>query len=62
MQMEKLPKVEGFPVDAVPKTPYPGDSALYTKLQDRLNKELFKGGGQVWAQGSVHAHARHSFA
>jgi fatty acid desaturase (delta-4 desaturase) len=56
VQMEKLPKVEGFPVDAVPKTPYPGDSALYTKLQDRLNKELFKGGGQgLQRNGSMDA-------
>jgi acyl-lipid (7-3)-desaturase (Delta-4 desaturase) len=39
-----LPKLEGFPVDAIPRAPYPNDSELYNAIRDRVRKEVFKGG------------------
>ncbi len=47
VQMAKLPEITSFPIEAVPRSPYPGDSALYAKIKARLSTELFKGGGQL---------------
>jgi hypothetical protein len=30
---DRLPKLEGFPVDAVPRSPYPNDSELYNAIR-----------------------------
>lgn len=39
----KLPVLQGFPVSAVPRAPYPGDSKLYTAIRQRVRKEVFAG-------------------
>jgi len=39
-----LPKLDGFPVAAVPRSPYPNDSELYNAIRARVRKEVFKGG------------------
>jgi len=36
-----LPKLEGFPVDAVPRSPRPNDSPLYNNIRNRVREELF---------------------
>ena len=36
-----LPKLEGFPVDAVAKSPRPNDSPLYNNIRNRVREELF---------------------
>jgi fatty acid desaturase (delta-4 desaturase) len=36
-----LPKLDGFPVDSVPKSPRPNDSPLYNAIRDRVRTELF---------------------
>jgi acyl-lipid (7-3)-desaturase (Delta-4 desaturase) len=36
-----LPVLEGFPVDQVPKSPRPNDSALYNAIRTRVRTELF---------------------
>lgn len=41
--LNRLPKLEGFPVDAVPRSPYPNDSDLYNTIRERVKKEVFKG-------------------
>jgi len=43
-RLQMLPKLEGFPVDAIPRAPYPNDSELYNAIRDRVRKEVFKGG------------------
>uniref|UniRef100_A0A7S1I0Z8 Cytochrome b5 heme-binding domain-containing protein n=1 Tax=Eutreptiella gymnastica TaxID=73025 RepID=A0A7S1I0Z8_9EUGL len=55
-QMGKLPLLEDFPVEAVPKTPYPGDSELYRKIQGRILTELMQRGGKgIQRNGSMDA-------
>jgi fatty acid desaturase (delta-4 desaturase) len=38
-----LPQLEGFPVDAVPRTPRPNDSDAFLAIEERVLKEVFKG-------------------
>ena len=42
-RLRRLPKLEGFPVDAVPVSPRPSDSELYVTIRERVRKEVFKG-------------------
>lgn len=42
-QLKRLPILHGFPVDAVPRSPYPNDSELYNTIRERVRKEVFKG-------------------
>ncbi|KAG2496097.1 hypothetical protein HYH03_005700 [Edaphochlamys debaryana] len=41
--LKRLPVLEGFPVDAVPRSPRPNDSELYNAIRERVKKEVFKG-------------------
>eukprot|EP00878_Enallax_costatus_P021083 GHUV01022305.1.p1 GENE.GHUV01022305.1~~GHUV01022305.1.p1 ORF type:complete len:517 (+),score=135.46 GHUV01022305.1:3007-4557(+) len=41
--LKRLPVLEGFPVDAVPRSPYPNDSDLYNTIRQRVRSEIFKG-------------------
>mmetsp|Transcript_11219 Transcript_11219/g.24171 ORF Transcript_11219/g.24171 Transcript_11219/m.24171 type:complete len:511 (+) Transcript_11219:159-1691(+) len=41
--LKRLPVLEGFPVDAVPRSPYPNDSDIYNTIRERVRKEVFKG-------------------
>lgn len=41
--LKRLPVLEGFPVDAVPRSPYPNDSEIYNAIRERVRKEVFKG-------------------
>lgn len=43
-RIKSLPVIKGFPVDSVPKAPYPNDSQVYTTLKARVRKEIFHGG------------------
>mmetsp|Transcript_20975 Transcript_20975/g.35178 ORF Transcript_20975/g.35178 Transcript_20975/m.35178 type:complete len:561 (-) Transcript_20975:446-2128(-) len=54
--LRRLPVLEGFPVSAVPRAPYPNDSKLYNTIRERCRVELFNGGkkgehrtGSEWA-------------
>ena len=38
-----LPKLPGFPVSAVPRSPRPNDSELYNAIRQRVRDELFAG-------------------
>ncbi|PNH07823.1 putative Delta(5) fatty acid desaturase C [Tetrabaena socialis] len=42
-RLKRLPVLEGFPVDAVPRSPRPNDSELYNTIRERVRKEVFKG-------------------
>ncbi|GBF97145.1 hypothetical protein Rsub_10332 [Raphidocelis subcapitata] len=42
-RLARLPVLEGFPVDAVPRSPYPNDSEVYNAIRDRVRAEVFKG-------------------
>lgn len=39
----KLPVLEDFPVESVPRAPYPSDSPLYSTIRARVRKEVFDG-------------------
>jgi hypothetical protein len=39
--LRRLPVLEGFPVSAVPRAPYPNDSKLYNTIRERCRVELF---------------------
>lgn len=41
----RLPRLseQGFPIDAVPVSPYPNDSDFYNTVRNRVRRELFKG-------------------
>ncbi|GLC37938.1 hypothetical protein PLESTF_000608400 [Pleodorina starrii] len=41
--LKRLPVLEGFPVEAVPRSPRPNDSELYNTIRERVRKEVFKG-------------------
>jgi acyl-lipid (7-3)-desaturase (Delta-4 desaturase) len=41
--LRRLPVLEDFPIDAVPRSPYPNDSDLYNTIRERVRKEVFKG-------------------
>lgn len=41
--LQRLTVLEDFPVDAVPRAPYPNDSELYVTIRERVRKEVFKG-------------------
>ncbi|KIZ05268.1 inoleoyl-CoA desaturase [Monoraphidium neglectum] len=40
---QKLPVLNGFPVNSVPQAPRPNDSQLYVSIKDRVRKEVFRG-------------------
>lgn len=40
---QKLPILKGFPVDMVPRAPYPNDSKLYVDIRERVRDEVFGG-------------------
>lgn len=42
-RLRRLPVLEGFPVNAVPRSPRPNDSDLYNTLRDRVRAEVFQG-------------------
>mmetsp|Transcript_33218 Transcript_33218/g.78780 ORF Transcript_33218/g.78780 Transcript_33218/m.78780 type:complete len:534 (-) Transcript_33218:142-1743(-) len=60
-RLKQLPVLDGFPVDAVPRAPYPNDSDLYNTLRRRVREEVFRGeevrgahrSGTEWAAASV---------
>jgi fatty acid desaturase (delta-4 desaturase) len=41
--LKRLSVLEGFPVDAVPKSPRPNDSDFYNTVRERVRNEVFKG-------------------
>lgn len=41
--LKRLPVLADFPVDAVPRAPYPNDSDLYNTIRQRVRAEIFKG-------------------
>jgi fatty acid desaturase (delta-4 desaturase) len=41
--LKRLPVLEGFPVAAVPRSPYPNDSPVYNAIRERVRKEVFRG-------------------
>lgn len=60
-RLARLPVLEDFPVDAVPRSPYPNDSEIYNAIRERVRKEVFKGSevsgahrsGSEWAALAV---------
>jgi len=42
-RLSRLPVLEGFPIEAVPRSPRPDDSPLYVAIRDRVRDELFDG-------------------
>ncbi|KAL4444962.1 hypothetical protein ABPG77_004012 [Micractinium sp. CCAP 211/92] len=42
-RLQRLPQLKDFPVDAVPRSPYPNDSPIYNAIRDRVRNELFGG-------------------
>lgn len=42
-RLRRLPVLENFPVDAVPRSPRPNDSELYNALRERVRAEVFGG-------------------
>ena len=52
-RLRRLPKLEGFPVDAVPVSPRPSDSELYVTIRERVRKEVFKGSGAAQPAASL---------
>ena len=42
-RLRMLPKLQGFPIDAVPQSPRPNDSQLYVAIRERVRAEVFKG-------------------
>jgi fatty acid desaturase (delta-4 desaturase) len=42
-RLARLPVLAGFPVGAVPRSPYPNDSEVYNAIRERVRKEVFKG-------------------
>ena len=69
-RLKRLPVLEDFPVDAVPRSPYPNDSDFYNTVRDRVRKEIFKGqeikgahrSGSEWAAIIIVGYAAFSFA
>jgi fatty acid desaturase (delta-4 desaturase) len=63
--LKRLPILNGFPVDAVPRSPYPNDSDFYNTVRERVRTEIFKGTeikgahrtGSEWAAGVILAYA-----
>ena len=43
-RLARLPVLEGFPVERVPRSPYPNDSDLYNTIRERVKNELFPDG------------------
>ena len=41
--LKRLTKLEDFPVNAVPRSPYPNDSDFYNTVRERVRAEVFKG-------------------
>ncbi|KAL6756900.1 fatty acyl delta4 desaturase [Haematococcus lacustris] len=41
--LKRLPVLAEFPVDAVPRSPYPNDSEFYNTVRERVRREVFKG-------------------
>lgn len=69
-RLKMLPKLEGFPVDAVPRSPYPNDSDLYNTLRERVRNEIFQGSevkgahrsGTEWAAATILGYACAAYA
>ena len=69
-RLQMLPKLENFPIEAVPKSPYPNDSDFYNAVRDRVRREVFKGeeirgahrSGSEWAAIIIVAYSIASFA
>lgn len=69
-RLRMLPKLEDFPVDAVPRSPYPNDSELYNAIRQRVRKEVFKGAeikgahrsGSEWAAVVILGYAVAAYA
>lgn len=66
---KRLPVLEGFPVEAVPRAPYPNDSQLYNTIRERCRVELFNGGkkgehrqGSEWVAACVLGFAAVAYA
>ena len=60
-RFKMLPKLEGFPIDAVPKSPRPNDSPLYNNIRNRVREELFpEEGKNKHRMGGDHATDRKS--
>ncbi|MEW5311629.1 MAG: hypothetical protein WDW38_003328 [Sanguina aurantia] len=51
-RLNRLPKLEGFPVEAVPTSPYPNDSPIYNAIRERVRLEVFKGVSGAQRTGS----------
>jgi fatty acid desaturase (delta-4 desaturase) len=69
-RLKMLPEIKDFPIEAVPKSPYPNDSEFYCSVRDRVRKEVFKGeeirgahrSGSEWAAIVICGYAFSSFA
>jgi len=66
---KRLPVLKDFPMDAVPRAPYPNDSQLYNNIRTRVREELFDGAkngehrsGSEWAAGCVLGFAALAYA
>ena len=63
--LKRLPVLNDFPVDAVPRSPYPNDSDFYNTVRERVKSEIFKGteikgahrSGSEWAAGVILAYS-----
>ncbi|KAI8471451.1 MAG: fatty acyl delta4 desaturase [Monoraphidium minutum] len=51
-RLRRLPVLDGFPVAAVPRSPYPNDSEVYNAIRERVRLEVFKGGDAKGAHRS----------
>lgn len=68
--LKRLPVLQDFPVDAVPRSPYPNDSDFYNTVRERVRNEIFKGteikgahrSGSEWAAAVILAYAGLSYA
>jgi fatty acid desaturase (delta-4 desaturase) len=66
---KRLPVLADFPVEAIPRAPYPNDSELYSAIRTRVRKELFDGAkngehrqGSEWAACFVVGFAAAAYA
>lgn len=66
---KRLPVLADFPLDAVPRAPYPNDSELYNIIRTRVRNEVFDGAkngehrkGSEWVAGCVLGFAAAAYA
>eukprot|EP00879_Flechtneria_rotunda_P002961 GHRR01003178.1.p1 GENE.GHRR01003178.1~~GHRR01003178.1.p1 ORF type:complete len:477 (+),score=112.19 GHRR01003178.1:211-1641(+) len=70
VHLQRLPVLEGFPVDAVPRSPYPSDSDLYNTVRQRVRSDIFKGTevkgahrtGSEWAAAAILGYAATAYS